>query len=112
VPVEAIINNRYELSFFSAVAFRHYLPAFLIAALAYPKATDILWGFAFGNLCPPHDDPGMMPWFLERVEGFNAAEQEVLKSFVELNNKLDQSYPKPEHKWAADFWKAQTYSET
>ena len=112
VPVDAIIDNRYGLPFFSAEAFRYYFPAFLIAALAYPIATDVLPLSAYSNLCPPEDNPRLMPWFLERVTGFNASQRKVLRAYVERYNRLDERYPKPRHKWAADFWQERTRSGT
>jgi hypothetical protein len=101
--IHVIIENRHALAFFTAAAFRHYLPAFLIAALAYPRATDVLWEMAFSILSPP-DEPRQMTGFLDRVEGFDAAQRDSLRAYVALFNKTERTYPDPVRKRAMDFW--------
>ncbi len=85
VPREVIEENYSSLLFFSAQAFRFYLPAYMSLALGVQlggSASKVL-PFTLYSLNPESDDRGFLEHFLSQVEGFSKQQEEAVRSFLE-----------------------------
>lgn len=85
VPRQVIQENYSSLLFFSAQAFRFYLPAYMSLALGeqLDGAASKVLPFTLYSLNPESDDSGFLRHFLSQVEGFTQQQEEAVRSFLE-----------------------------
>jgi hypothetical protein len=105
VPLETLVKERGSLPLFTMLAFRYYLPAYLIAGLLHPRETDTLRDNIFYSLTPPKQEVGPeIAHFRELLEGFSPEQRTLLKEFMRLYLQAEVSYKTPEQRRARKFW--------
>jgi hypothetical protein len=85
VTAELVFAHSQGLPLFTPVAYRHYLPAYLMVSLERGEAADTVRDFVVSNLTPPPRPTGWRAdFFRMRATQFSAAEREAIRSFLEL----------------------------
>ena len=92
------------LSFMSPEAFRFYLPAYMVITINDYKEADTAGDAAMFAVTPPADR-SLVPWWQERISGFNAKQRSAIRSFLEyVDEKHAQDFPVHGPKDALFYW--------
>ena len=71
------------LSFMSPVAYRYYLPSYMLVALDHYIESDVSADSAWWSLSPP-TDPMLIQYWADRVAGFSQVQKEAILSFLKF----------------------------
>jgi hypothetical protein len=81
IPIAVLVKHKDNLPFFTPEAYHFYLPAFLIAAIEYPKQVDVLRDNVIYSLTPPVNNPGFEAVFSLRVSMFTRQQAQAVLNF-------------------------------
>ena len=83
IPGDVIERNYASLSFFSPMAFRFYLPAFMYHALSCESQGCPVLTSTIHDLTPKKEYPTLRSYFESRVAAFTVPQIEAVLSFLE-----------------------------
>jgi hypothetical protein len=110
---EMLRDHSQALPLFTPSAFRHYLPAYMMACLGSREEAEVLRDFVIFNLTPPRRSAGWRAdFFRARATQFSPEERDAIKCFLELMEerrvidwKSQGLDPPPSRiKGAIDYW--------
>jgi hypothetical protein len=86
VPLETLCYHSAGIFFLTPEAYRFYLPAYLLAALLHYNQADTLPDSVVFSLIPPSDAKDAQV-YRRRLEGFTAAQRQVIRCFLEFQKE-------------------------
>ena len=95
LSVNELKKHSSSLTFFTAEAFRYYLPAFMLAEIENPLEADVIGQNILSHFSPPGQDDFWKPIYEERLSRFSQPERVAIANFVVFYGKT-YSYPKKE----------------
>lgn len=100
-----LLSQIFAQAFFTAQAFRFYLPAYMIVVLNEWKPSGIVAEFLLYSLEPTEDEI-INRRFFERINGFSDAQINVIRRFIEVYSLLleDEDPENPHMINALAFW--------
>ncbi|MBZ0290585.1 MAG: hypothetical protein K8I30_23375 [Anaerolineae bacterium] len=100
IPLEILIRNRDRMTYLTECGFRFLLPAFLTAAIAYPRQVDVLRDNIIFLLVPPATSgTDMDDHFLKRAKALSNAQAEAILDFFESYTDI---YPVTEWSYTSE----------
>jgi Family of unknown function (DUF6714) len=82
--VEVARGEPEGLFLMSPLAFRFYLPAYALAAVADPFGSDLVPAAVVQSLTPPPDSDDAARWFEERVGGLSAEQVDAMRDVLKF----------------------------
>lgn len=92
LPSEVIAHNFDQLPLFSPVAFRFFLPAYLLFSLKAEDVNDPVCQHTIYTLTPSKVDDNTRQFYLERLKLFTPQQIEVVHSFLNYFEQHPEAY--------------------
>ena len=92
VSTRMVRAHKDALPLFTPAAFRHYLPAYLLACIDAREEIDVAWDSVIFNLTPPARPKGRrQDFFRRRSEGFTELQGNAIREFLELVDETERA---------------------
>ncbi len=106
VPLDALVQHRWEIFLLTPVTFRYYAPSFMLASLLYNEQMDTLPDNVMFSLTPQRDEHihnffagEYNDYFSRRAASFSAEERAAVLAFLET---YAQIFPPPQRLYDID----------